>query len=122
MSMPKEEFNDCEAVAKDVAETLYKSITNFRSAMLGAREWIKTNKGASGFVTSNFDEHEIRLRKFLDYWKELYRGVDILPYSRKERACFNFYKIVPNNQQVINFVKSMLDYYYLTNKTTLLNL
>ena len=122
MSIPKEEFNNCESVAKDVATTLYKAVANFRSAMVGAREWIKANKGASLFIPSNFDEYENRLKRFLEYWKELYRAVDIIPYSRKERACFNFYKIAPDNQNVITFVKSMLDNYYLTNKTTLLNL
>lgn len=122
LSFPKATFSNCVELSKEIATTLYKGIVNFRSAMLGAREWIKEHKGANLFVPSNFEQHETTLKSFLPIWKEIFKDVDKLPYSRKERACFNFYKITPDNQVVITFAKSMLDNYYFAIKTTLLNL
>lgn len=119
---PNATFEDCNQMAKDAATTLYKAIANFRSAMVGAREWIKANKGASEVVPTDFEQHELLVKKYLPLWKDIFNDVNKLPYFRKERACFNFYKIAPDNTQVINFVKSMLEDYFLTNKITLLSL
>lgn len=119
-SFPNFDFSQCNEKAKEAGETLYNAIVNFKSAMAAARDWAREH-GAENFTPANFDEQENVLKKFLPLWKEIFKDVDKITYFRKERACFNYYKITGDNYRVIEFTKAMLDNYYYTQMAYLLH-
>lgn len=119
-SFPKDDFSKAEERAKEVGETLYNAIVNFKSAMAGARKWIEEKRGGL-FIPSNFAEYETTLKTYLAQWREIFKEVSNISYSRREKACFNFYKIAGNKNEVINFVCNMLTSDYNAQKAILLS-
>lgn len=104
---------------KQVSETFRNSIANFKSTMVGAREWINET-GAQQVEPTTFDEKEKLLKEFLILWKDNFISIPNLKYLRREIGAFNYYKIEGDNKKVITFAKGMLNNYYNTFKAYLL--